>query len=34
MLEAGSTPTITELDGSTPQTRKYKIGIPYATMTA
>ena len=34
MLEAGSTPTITELDGSTPQARKYKIGIPYATMTA
>lgn len=34
MLEAGSTPTITELDGSTPQTRKYKIGIPYAAVTA
>ena len=34
MLEAGSTPTITELDGSTPQARKYKIGIPYATVTA
>ena len=29
MLEVGSTPTITELDGSTPQARKYKIGIPY-----
>ena len=34
MLEAGSSPTITELDGSTPQARKYKIGIPYATVTA
>ena len=34
MLEAGSTPTITELDGSTPQARKYKIGIPYAAATA
>ena len=34
MLEAGSTPTITELDGSTPQARKYKIGIPYAAVTA
>lgn len=29
MLEAGSTPTITELDGSTPQARKYKISAPY-----
>ena len=34
MLEVGSTPTITELDGSTPQARKYKIGIPYAAATA
>ena len=34
MLEAGSTPTITELDGSTPQARKYKIGIPYAAASA
>ena len=34
MLEAGSAPTITELDGSTPQARKYKISIPYATVTA
>lgn len=34
MLEAGSAPTITELDGSTPQARKYKIGIPYAAVTA
>ena len=34
MLEAGSTPTITELDGSTPQARKYRIGIPYAAVTA
>ena len=34
MLEAGSSPTITELDGSTPQARKYKIGIPYAAVTA
>ena len=33
MLEAGSTPTITELDGSTPQARKYKISIPYAAVT-
>ena len=32
MLEAGSTPTITELDGSTPQARKYKIGTPYGNI--